>query len=87
MADPKNSMSEIANSVLQIYTIKEHLVDKDLIDLESRLNQKIDDVKKDLNQRMDRSERRLMWFIGIAVPIGSVITSGIVALIIAFLNK
>ena len=40
MADPKNSMSEIADSVLQIYTIKEHLVDKDLIDLESRLNQK-----------------------------------------------
>ena len=87
MADPKNSISEIADSVQQIYTIKEHLVDKDLTDLESRLNKRIDEVKKDLNQRMDRSETRLKWFIGIAVTIGSVITSGIVALIVAFLSK
>ena len=87
MADPKNSISEIAESVHNIYTIKEHLVDKDLTDLESRLNEKIDEVKKDLNQRIDRSETRLRWFIGIAIPIGSVITSGIVALIIAFLSK
>ena len=87
MANPKTGLSELSEQVQEIFNIKEHLVDKDIEHLESRLNQKIDDVKKDLNQRMDRSETRLKWFIGIAVTIGSVITSGIVALIVAFLSK
>ena len=87
MADPKTGLSELSKRVQEIFNIKEHLVDRDLEQLESRLNKKIEDVKTDLNKRMDRSETRLKWFISIAVAVGSIITSGIVALIVGFLNK
>ena len=70
----------------EILSIMEHLVGEGIGQLESRLNKKIDDAKRDLNNRIDRSEKRLKWFIGIAVAIGSIITSGIVALIVGFLN-
>ena len=73
MADPKNNFDEMANSVQNIYTIKEHLVDKDLTDLESRLNEKIDTVKTDLSKRMNRSESRLMWFIGVGLAAATLI--------------
>ena len=87
MENPKTGLSEFSERVQEIFNIKEYLVDRDLEQLESRLNKKIDDVKTDLNQRMDRSETRLKWFISIAVAVGSIITSGIVALIVGFLNK
>lgn len=45
---------------------------------ETRLNKKIDDIKEDL----DRSQTKLKWFIGIAVAVGSILTSVIVALIV-----
>ena len=61
-------------------------VQEDLGQFESRLNKKIDDVQEDLNDRMDRSETKLKWFIGIAVVVGGILTSGIVALIVGFLN-
>ena len=67
--------------------ISKRLVKKDLEQLESRLNEKVDEAKKDLNNRMDKSEERLKWFIGIAVAVGCLITSGIVALIVNFVNK
>ena len=57
-------------------------VKKDLINSmdrsETRLNKKIDDIKEDL----DRSQTKLKWFIGIAVVVGSILTSVIVALIV-----
>lgn len=70
----------------ELLSIMEHLIGEGIGQLESRLDKKIDDAKKDLNNRMDRSEKRLKWFIGVAVAIGSIITSGIVALIVGFLN-
>ena len=62
-------------------------VNKDFEQLESRLNKKIDDVKESLNNRIERSETRLKWFISIAVVIGCITTSGIVALIISLLDQ
>ena len=86
MNDPKIGLSEFSDQVQQVFGIKEHLVDKDLEQLELRLNDKIDEVKTDLNQRMDRSEARLKLFISIAVSIGSIATSGFVALIVGLLK-
>ena len=70
----------------EILSIMEHLIGEGVGQLESRLDKKIDDAKEDLSNRMDRSEKRLKWFIGVAVAIGSIITSGIVTLIVGFLN-
>ena len=78
--------AESPERVQEILSIMEHLMGEGIGQLESRLNEKIDDAKKDLNKRMDASEKRLKWFIGVAVAVGSIITSGIVALIVGFLN-
>ena len=53
---------------------------------ETQFNEKIDDAKKDLNNRMGNLETGLKWFIVITVAVGCIITSGIVALIVGFLN-
>lgn len=79
--------SELSEGMQEILSIIERLIEEDLEQLESRLSKKIDDVQKDLNDRMDRSETKLKWFIGIAVAVGSIITSGVVVLIVGFLNK
>ena len=68
----------------QVSSITERLIDEALERLESRLNSKIDDVKKDFNDRMDRSETELKRFIVVAVAVGTIITSSIVALIVIF---
>ena len=86
MNNPSTGLAELSERVQEVFTLKEHLVDRDLEQLEERLNTKIDEVKKDLNLRMDRSEARLKLFVGIAVSIGSIATSGIVALIVGLLK-
>ena len=67
MNNPSTGLAELSERVQEVFTLKEHLVDRDLEQLEERLNTKIDEVKKDLNLRMDRSEARLKLFVGIAV--------------------
>ena len=48
---------------------------------ESRLHEQIQEVKRDLNDRMDRLEKRLQWIVTTAVA-----TTGIVvAIIVKFL--
>ena len=79
-------LSDLSERAQEILSVVESLVGKDFEQLESRLNERIDDVKKDLNNRMDRSETRLKWFISIAVAVGSIATSGIVVLIVSLMN-
>ena len=79
-------LSDLSERAQEILSVVESLVGKDFEQFESRLNGRIDDVKKDLNDRMDRSETRLKWFISIAVVVGSIATSGIVVLIVSLLN-
>ena len=54
MAEPKADISGVAKSVEDIFSIKEHLVDKDLQRLESRLNSRIDEVKDDLKKDIEK---------------------------------
>ena len=93
-------LSEAAERVQEILSIIEPIIDKDLEQLESRLNKKINEVNEDLNDRIDTAETtlnkkidevkmdlnnnldKLKWFICIAVAVGSIITSGIVTLIV-----
>ncbi|MCY3740351.1 MAG: hypothetical protein OXH00_04970 [Candidatus Poribacteria bacterium] len=49
-------LSDLSERAQEILSVVESLVGKDFEQLESRFNEKIDDVKKDLNGRMDRSE-------------------------------
>ena len=82
----ETEFAESSERVQEILSIMEHLIGEGIEQLESRLNEKIDDAKQDLNNRMDSLETKLKWFIGIAVAVGCLITSGIVALIVGFLN-
>lgn len=111
----KARLSELSERAQEILSIVEPLVGKDFEQLESRLNEKIDGVKKELNNRMDKSETnleqlesrlsekieevkadidnrmdnletKLKWFMGIAVAVGSIVTSGFIVLIVDFLN-
>ena len=61
MNEPKNGISEDVQRVLDIFSVKERIVDKDLERLESRLNDRINEVKKDLHDRISRLESRLQW--------------------------
>ena len=49
-------VSDSSERTQEILSVVESLVGKDFEQLESRLNEKIDGVKKDLNDRIDRSE-------------------------------
>lgn len=49
--------------------------------VESRLHEQIKEVKKDLNDRMDRLEKRLQWIVTTAVAV----TGIVVAVIVKFL--
>ncbi len=48
---------------------------------ESRLHEQINEVKKDLNDRMDRLEKRLQWIVTTSVAV----TGIVVAIIVKFL--
>ena len=50
MNEPKNGISEDVQRVINIFSVKEHIVDKDLEKLESRLNDRIIDFEKDVTQ-------------------------------------
>ncbi len=45
---------------------------------ESRLHEQIKVFKKDLNDRMDRLEKRLQWIVTTAVVVTSIVTAIIV---------
>ena len=108
-------LSDLSERAQEILSVVESLVGKDFEQLESRLSEKIDDTKKELNNRMDKSETnleqleprlnkkieeikedignridnletKLKWFIGIAVAVGSIVTSGFIVLVVGFLN-
>ena len=97
MAEPKTGISEMAERVQDIFSIKEHLVDKDLQQLESRLNSRIDEVKDDLKKEINQVKidlqqdlqsraSSLKWFIGIFVTGGVAITGIIVTLVVALIK-
>ena len=97
MAEPKADVSEVAKSVQDIFSIKEHLVDKDLQQLESRLNSRIDEVKDDLKQdiaqakidlqkELQSRDSSLKWFIGLFVTGGVAVTGIIVTLVVALIK-
>lgn len=49
--------------------------------VELRLHEQIKDVKKDLNDRMDRLEKRLQWIVTTAIAV----TGIVIAIIVKFL--
>ena len=74
--------SESSEEMQEILGIMEHLIGEGLEQFESRFNKKIDDVKEELNSKIDRLETRLKWFIGIAVAVGGITVIGVVLLIV-----
>lgn len=82
MVDPR---AKITTDLQDFINLKEQLVDREIDRVESRLTNRIVEVKDDINKRIDRLETGLKWFVGIAVTVGGIITSGIVALIVKFM--
>jgi hypothetical protein len=87
MDEPKTEMSQDVQRVLEIYSLTERLIDKDLDRAESRLNDRInklkedserdlDEVKKDLHDRICRLDSRLRWrmtfiFAGVSILVAT----------------
>ena len=82
--DEETEASALSEEMQEVLGIIEHLIGEGLEQFESRLNKKIDDVKEDFSSKIDRSETRLKWFIGVAVTVGGIIVSGIVLLIVKY---
>ncbi len=59
MNEPKSGISKDAQRVLDIFNVKEHIVDKDLEKLESRLNDRIIDFEKDVKHKLKRIWRKI----------------------------
>lgn len=88
-------MSEGIRKVVETHAViqstlemKEILVDRDLDKLEARLNMRIDEVKEEinkLNNRIDKFEDNIKWFVGKTITIGGIIISVVVALIVKYL--
>ncbi len=80
---------DISNRNEEIFSIIQQSIGEDFEQLELNINEKIDHLERQLvqlesrlNDRMDRSKAELKQFIGIAVAVGSVGTTGIVALLV-----
>ena len=81
--------ADLSNRDQEIFSIIEQSIGEDFEQLESNINEKIDNLESQLvqlesrfNDRIDRSEARLKRFIGIVTVVGIVVTGGIVALLV-----
>ena len=84
MPDNLTKYADAVTVVQNIFELKESIFDKDLRELEARLNQKIDDVETrlnqkigkvetDINNKIDKLEQNLFRFITIGLGITAII--------------
>ena len=85
--------ADLSNRNQEIFSIIQQSIGEDFEQLESNINGKIDNLERQLgqlesrlNDKINESKAELKRFIGIVVAIGSIITSGLVVLIVGFLN-
>ena len=81
--------TDLSNRNQEIFSIIQQSIGEDFEQLESNIKEKIDHLEKQfvelesrLNDRIDRSEAELKQFIGRAVAVGTVGTTGIVVLLV-----
>ena len=80
---------DLSNQNQEIFSITRQSIGEDFEQLESKIEEKTDNLERQLvqlesrfNDKIDRSEAELKQFIGITVAAGTVGTTGIVALLI-----
>ena len=80
---------DLSNRDQEIFSIIQQSIGEDFEQLELNINEKTDNLERQIvqlesrfNDRIDRSEAELKQFIGITVAVGSVGTTGIVALLV-----
>ena len=85
--------ADLSNRNQEIFSIIQQSIGEDFEQLESNINEKIDNLERQLgqiesrlNDRINESKAELKRFIGITVTVGSIATSGIVVLIVSLLN-
>ena len=61
--------TETIDALRSVQDFKESFVDRELRELEIRINEKIEKVEKDINNRIDKLEKHLMWFVGIGLSL------------------
>ena len=81
--------ADLSNRNEEIFSIIQQSIGEDFEQLEKNINEKIENLESQLvqlesrlNDRIERSEAELKRFIGIAVAVGTVGTTGIVALLV-----
>ena len=85
--------ADLSNRNQEIFSIIQQSIGEDFEQLESNINEKIDNLERQLgqiesrlNDRISESNAQLKQFIGITIVVGSIATSGIVVLIVSLLN-
>ena len=80
---------DLSNRDQEIFSIIQQSIGEDFEQLKLNINEKTDNLERQIvqlesrfNDRIDRSEAELKQFIGITVAVGSVGTTGIVALLV-----
>ena len=80
---------DLSNRDQELFSIIQQSIGEDFEQLELNITEKIDNLESQLvqlesrlNDRIDRSEAKLKRFIGITVAVGTVGTTGIVALLV-----
>ena len=81
--------ADLSNRDEEIFSIIQQSIGEDFEQLEKNINEKNENLERQLvqlesrlNDRIDRSKAELKQFIGIAVAVGAVGTTGIVALLV-----
>ena len=81
--------ADLSNRNEEIFSIIQQSIGEDFEQLEKNINEKNENLERQLvqlesrlNDRIDRSKAELKQFIGIAVAVGAVGTTGIVALLV-----
>ena len=74
-------MSDANNHKISVYSeefirLATQMEEREKVEL--RLHEQIKDVKKDLNDRMDRLEKRLQWIVTTAIAVTGIVTAIIV---------
>ncbi|MDE0401477.1 MAG: hypothetical protein OXL96_27080 [Candidatus Poribacteria bacterium] len=85
--------ADLSNRNQEIFSIIQQSIGEDFEQLESNINEKIDDLESQLgqlesrlNDRINESKAELKRFIGITVAVGNIATIVVVVLIVSLLN-
>ena len=73
MSNSVTKISEVVREIKLYSDFKEVFVEKDLRELETRLNKRIEKAESDINKRIDKLEKDMKWFVTIGLGVTAIV--------------